>query len=138
MAGIGRELTRKELEDCGIIDVFYDDAEKTWKLERYWQNAAGRPESMRHLKPHIQKTRHKYGKTMRYSIFAFSVNGKARNFPAHRLLWAWFHGVAPAGMDIDHINGDSLDNRLENLQCITHEENLRKRYGCGNNQFRMR
>jgi hypothetical protein len=44
---------------------------------------------------------------------------------AHRVIWKMVHGTDPN--QIDHINGDSLDNRLENLREATPAQNSRNR-----------
>lgn len=47
---------------------------------------------------------------------------------AHRLAWLYCHGEMPKGQ-IDHINGDRSDNRLENLRDASveiNQQNLRK------------
>lgn len=43
----------------------------------------------------------------------------------HRVIWEEANGPIPEGMSIDHINGDTKDNRLENLRCVTHSDNLK-------------
>lgn len=45
----------------------------------------------------------------------------------HREIWAHINGPIPDGLCIDHINGDSLDNRLANLRLASHKENIRNR-----------
>ena len=53
------------------------------------------------------------------------VDGKA--YPVHALVWKMAYGEDPAeGLDIDHGTGGSLDNRLENLQLLTHRQNTSK------------
>jgi len=44
----------------------------------------------------------------------------------HRYIWEQAYGAIPKGMVIDHINGNTLDNRIENLQCITHIQNIQR------------
>lgn len=45
-----------------------------------------------------------------------------RTYKAHRLAWLYVYGAWPNGQ-IDHINGDKLDNSLANLREVTHAEN---------------
>jgi len=51
-------------------------------------------------------------------------NGHILDHPcyAHRVVWAIVHGVWPTG-EIDHINGDPLDNRICNLRQATRAQN---------------
>lgn len=44
----------------------------------------------------------------------------------HRLVYETFVGEIPEGKEIDHINNDSTDNRLDNIQLLTRRENLTK------------
>lgn len=54
------------------------------------------------------------------------VGGK--QYPAHRLAWFYVHGEWPEG-DIDHINRNRLDNRIENLRVTTRSRNLHNSSG---------
>lgn len=49
------------------------------------------------------------------------VSGKTH--AAHRLAWLYVHGVWPSG-DIDHMNGDPADNRIENLRDVPERYNM--------------
>ena len=50
------------------------------------------------------------------------VNG--RKYLAHRLAWYLHYGVWPS-KNIDHINGDPSDNRIENLRDVSQSVNIR-------------
>ncbi len=51
------------------------------------------------------------------------VTDHYQTFHVSRIIWIAAHGIPPADREIDHINGDKEDNRLCNLQLVTHAEN---------------
>ena len=41
----------------------------------------------------------------------------------HNLIWENHYGKpVPEGYNIHHINGNKIDNRIQNLQCVKHEK----------------
>lgn len=62
----------------------------------------------------------------------WSVQVKGKKLAAHRVLWWLLRGEIPAGLCIDHIDGNRGNNRLENLRLCTRAQNnrnTRKRSG---------
>lgn len=52
------------------------------------------------------------------------VNKKA--YLVHRLIYLIFHGTIP-DETIDHIDGNTLNNKIDNLRCVSQRENCRNR-----------
>ena len=46
---------------------------------------------------------------------------------SHRFIFECFNGKIEKGFEIDHINRNKLDNKIDNLRCITIEENRKNR-----------
>ncbi len=53
---------------------------------------------------------------------------------AHRCVWIMHHGPIPAGLTIDHRDGDRTNNRVENLRLATGTQNNRNRKLSVNNR----
>jgi hypothetical protein len=54
-----------------------------------------------------------------YSIISF----RGVCMSTHRLIWTLVNGRIPDGLCIDHINGDRVDNRIDNMRVVTVAEN---------------
>jgi len=70
-----------------------------------------------------------------------SVGGKFEYL--HRMVWIYHYGEITKGMEIDHINHNRTDNRIENLRMVANKENKRnlslsKRSSTGYSNIRYR
>lgn len=51
------------------------------------------------------------------------VTYRGKHYLAHRLAWALYHGEWPSGQ-IDHIDGNPFNNRIDNLRIVSARENM--------------
>lgn len=58
-----------------------------------------------------------------YATRSSEVGGTKKTVYLHRFILN-----ASNGLQVDHINGNGLDNRKSNLRLVTHSENLRNSY----------
>lgn len=65
----------------------------------------------------------KLKQTRGYSYVSLRREGKGKNRYVHHLVLAAFEGTIPAGHEVNHKNGIKTDNRLENLEYVTHSQN---------------
>ena len=65
------------------------------------------------------------GGYFKFIIFSKKVE-KRINYYQHRFVFEVFKGVTPRCFEVDHINNVKSDNRLKNLQLLTHKRNVEK------------
>jgi len=94
-----------------VADFFvYDDGRLLWKVTRPGRGCVAGKEA---------------GARAHHGYHAVMVNGK--KFYAHRIVWELLRGPIPIGMCIDHIDGDTSNNQIENLRLVTLSGNQRNR-----------
>lgn len=112
-------------DDNSVIEIYH-------KSTRGWSKLNSRPNVTKHPKG--------IKKECVYIMVSWSDYARSKkqwSIPMQRLLYAWFHGTAHAGLEIMHIDGNSLNNKVSNLKEGTHEENLAQRTGAIN-QYGLR
>jgi len=120
---------------------FYDD-----KLVEVYHESYKNKSRSKMLTPKLNVTKHEKGinKECKYMMIGFGAWGYDKNkshsisMPYHRLLYIWFYDDLEPKLDIGHINGQSLDNRLSNLAKMTRKENLAMRTGAVNQYGRKK
>jgi len=72
---------------------------------------------------HAGKTAGSFRKSDNRQTDYFRIRIQGHSYYSHRLAWLYSHGEYPD--QIDHVNGDGTDNRLENLRSVSHKTNHR-------------
>ena len=67
------------------------------------------------LKPQINRTG--------YYIIELCKQSIKKKYQVHRLIYEVFNGQIPEGYEINHLDERPVNNRLENLNLVTHKEN---------------
>lgn len=57
-------------------------------------------------------------------VLSRGSRGESKEFRVHRLVAAAYLGPCPPRMVVNHIDNDPTNNRVENLEYVTHRENL--------------
>jgi hypothetical protein len=60
-----------------------------------------------------------------YVSVPLSRLGKQKVRLLHRVVWEAFNGPIPHKIEINHINGIKIDNKLKNLEPVTRQENMK-------------
>jgi len=63
-----------------------------------------------------------------YDVAVLFRNGVRNQRLVHRLVVEAFVGIIPTGLQVNHINGDKLDNTLSNLEIVTPSQNTTHAY----------
>lgn len=59
-----------------------------------------------------------------YKIKLKLKNGSTKDFYYHRVMWYYFNGEIPEGLQVNHIDEDKSNNVLSNLSLMTPNENI--------------
>ena len=119
-------LTKKDLIDDG----YFVEGDKVFR---------NTSKSVKEIKQHLITNKHKYGLDKSYRYVCLNIKKirehKRLHFKLHNVIYAWYKGEVPIGYEVDHIDGDSLNNNIDNLELVTHEENIRRCQNKGTNQW---
>ena len=60
-----------------------------------------------------------------YPQMALCKNGTYKRRAVHRMVWEAFNGPIEGRLEINHKDLDRSNNKLENLELVTHQQNLK-------------
>ena len=120
------QLTQEYLKEA--LDYNPDTGVFIWREDRplsHFRDWRGRNGFLKNIKK--TKIAGSVGTPDKRNPCAYMIIGLAgKQYKAHRLAWLWYYGCMPEE-DIDHINLDTLDNRIANLRLSVDKLNHKNR-----------
>lgn len=114
------EITQEYLKECFDYDV--ETGDLIWRAR-----PRGHFKSRKAYGGSRQFEGRIAGKLNKWNGYRYiHISAARRSFFAHRLVWFWHFGRFPVD-DLDHINRNRSDNRVENLRECTRSQNLQGR-----------
>ena len=118
MTNYAKQLTKEYLMSLGITEVT-EDGEHIFKGDK-------------ELTQHTHKDGYKrvtlYDKELHQMLYPLTKCSSCGQliFGVHRIVYAWFHGIANSELVIDHIDNNKANNNINNLQELTPTQNICK------------
>lgn len=113
--------TKKDIIEDNKLTVFRACPEYDKRQYFVYQERPTGPAICRITCKKFPKEKHRY-----YVSFWDYKRNKYRYYPLSKVIYLFFVGDIPEGYVVDHINNNSLDNSVNNLQLLTRAENTRK------------
>ena len=125
-------LTKKDLIDNG----YFVEGEKVFKH----RNSKRSGHNIKEIKQQTITNKNKYGGGKSYIFVPLKIkrlNRENRQLTIclHTVIYAWNKGEVPLGYDIDHVDNNPFNNNINNLELVTHAENIRRRKLNVNQQY---
>jgi hypothetical protein len=108
-----------DYNDKLIEDLYYYDPSSPSGLRHKIDNKSKNPTQKRYKNDPAGCIR----KNTKSTIWVVKINGVA--LVAHRVVWKLVHGIISDSMVIDHLDGNQLNNSIENLRLVTQAVNNR-------------
>lgn len=119
------ELTKKDLLNLGIVDVNY--LENTFTRKKILRKSS----AITTTEPSIIALCSDNGE-VRYIGLTTSLyipeTKTYKNYPYHKLVYAWYYGYVPTGTLIYHIDGNPMNNSPKNLALSSEMDKVAKRW----------
>ena len=131
-----KQITKSYLEYLGVTEVTPDGRIFTQKGELK-PFTCGRSENNSSKQEKLKIWLHdaeKYKATPKAK--RTNSSGQVRIY-VHQAVYAWFHGEIPYSKELHHRDGNCLNNSIDNLEALTHEEHLAK-HNKGNKELKCR
>lgn len=118
-----RQITKSYLEYLGVTDVTRDGRVFTKNGERKPQANGGSKHNRLIIQLYDTDKYKSVPKEKR------SINSGKVTIKAHHVVYAWFNGEVPYCKEIHHKDLNYLNNSIDNLEALTHEEHRAKHTG---------